>query len=334
MVNSQIAKLAPNLPTGSHQLERASSHRFYFESDSVACYNSFRLAVGRSREALATWTPGGPVQPTVLPFGQKNSGTEAQGPHRIAARALKNISNYVDDWLGFSNDVLELCHDFVAFLKVCFENPITLNTNKTRVGHESVNFFGFIVSKLGTRLADKHLDLIRTLFPPSDIGGLRRTLGLFVVSRRYIQNYAAITKPHTDPLRGRQPTFEWGPAQQATFEDIKDRLLGGIYLAAPDYEVPFHLATDASEDGKGAVLYQLPSVPIEKQHPWSARIHHPQNMPIVQFLSKAWNESQRTRPPFTWRLTGCCGPPTSRNFTPFRRRFRFSPTRTTSFFNG
>jgi hypothetical protein len=70
---------------------------------------------------------------------------------------------------------------------VCFENSITLN-NKTRVGHESANFFGFTVSKLGTRLADKHLDPIRTLVPPSDIGGLRRALGLFVVSRRYVQN--------------------------------------------------------------------------------------------------------------------------------------------------
>jgi hypothetical protein len=96
-------------------LERASGHRFCFESDSVACCNSFRLAVGRSREALAIWTPGGLVQPTVLPFGQKNSGTEAQGPCRVAARALKNIANYVDDWLGFGNDALELCNDFVAF---------------------------------------------------------------------------------------------------------------------------------------------------------------------------------------------------------------------------
>jgi hypothetical protein len=52
------------------------------------------------------------------------------------------------------------------------------------------------------------------------------------------------------------------------------------------------------------VLCQLPSVPIEKQHPWSARIHHPQKMSIVQFLSKAWNESQRNRPPFCLEAGG------------------------------
>ena len=65
-VNLQIQKLVPNLPTGTHQLERAAGHRYYFESDSVVCYNSFVLAPGRSREALAIWTPIGLVQPTVI----------------------------------------------------------------------------------------------------------------------------------------------------------------------------------------------------------------------------------------------------------------------------
>jgi hypothetical protein len=52
LVNTQIEKIAPNLPTGLHQLEQASGHKIYFEADSVACYNSFRLATGVSREAL------------------------------------------------------------------------------------------------------------------------------------------------------------------------------------------------------------------------------------------------------------------------------------------
>jgi hypothetical protein len=75
-VNTKIEKMAPNLPTGTVELEKASGHRLYFESDSVACYNSFRLAVGRSCEALAIWTPLGLAEPTVLPYGQKKSGTD------------------------------------------------------------------------------------------------------------------------------------------------------------------------------------------------------------------------------------------------------------------
>ena len=59
---------------------------------------------------MAKWTPRGLVQPTVLPFGQKNSGTEAQGPYRAAAASLRQIPNYpcVDDWLRCPNTISDL----------------------------------------------------------------------------------------------------------------------------------------------------------------------------------------------------------------------------------
>ena len=92
LVNTMIAKLTPNLPTGTAELEKASGHECCFESDSVACCNSFTLEEGPSREALAAWTSLGLLQPVVLPFGQKNSGTEAQGPHRQAAASLRKCA--------------------------------------------------------------------------------------------------------------------------------------------------------------------------------------------------------------------------------------------------
>jgi hypothetical protein len=141
LVNTQIEKIAPNLPTGLHQLEQASGHKIYFEADSVACYNSFRLAAGISREALAVWTPLGLMQPTVLPFGQKNSGTEAQGPYLLASKKLQQVSNYVDDWLGYSDDFDQLLVNFAAFLAVCLEFNITLNMSKTRFGFPQAQFF-------------------------------------------------------------------------------------------------------------------------------------------------------------------------------------------------
>jgi hypothetical protein len=138
LVNTQIAKLTPNLPTGAVGLEKAAGYLYYFESDSVACYNSFVLSPGESRACLAVWTPCGLLQPTVLPFGQKNGGTEAQGPYRKAAASLSNIANYVGDWLGYDithdNDINDLVKNFAKFLAVCRENNITLNAHKTRTG--------------------------------------------------------------------------------------------------------------------------------------------------------------------------------------------------------
>ncbi len=79
-VNTQIVKIIPNLPNGIEEVEKAAGHAYYWETDAVACYSQFVLAPGQSREALAVWSPIGLVQPTTLPFGQRNSGTEAQGP--------------------------------------------------------------------------------------------------------------------------------------------------------------------------------------------------------------------------------------------------------------
>jgi transposase InsO family protein len=299
-VNSQIAKIVPNLPTGLEEVEKAAGHLWYWESDSVACYSQFTLAAGRSREALAVWTPLGLVQPTTLPFGQKNSGTEAQGPYRAAASEMNRgrHGNYVDDWIGYSDELDQLIEDFECFLKVCEKYVITLGTAKTRFGYSEAQFFGFRVNKEGSHLALKHLDPIRNLVPPGDIHELRRVLGLFVVSRKYLADYALLSRPMTEILKGKPPTFRWGPEQQAAFDTIRDKLLEGVHLAAPDFSLPFHLATDASEDGKGGELYQLPSIPIAQQYPYDVKIHAPDNHAVIFFLSKAFDETQRLRPPF------------------------------------
>ncbi len=164
------------------------------------------------------------MQPTTLPFGQKNSGTEAQGPYRAAAGEMERgrHGNYADDWIGYSDDLNQLIEDSTRFLEVCEKHCITLGISKTRIGYPEAQFFGFRVNKQGSHLALKHLDPIRNLVPPTDIHELRRVLGLFVVSRKYIRDYALVTQPMTMILRGRPPAFQWGPEQQHSFEAIRD----------------------------------------------------------------------------------------------------------------
>ncbi len=53
LVNQQIVL---NLPNGLEEVEKAAGHRYYWETDAVACYSQFVLAPGRSREALTVWT--------------------------------------------------------------------------------------------------------------------------------------------------------------------------------------------------------------------------------------------------------------------------------------
>jgi hypothetical protein len=108
---------------------------------------------------------------------------------------------------NYSNDLDQLIDDFDCFLRVCEKYAITLGIGKTRLGYGEAQFFGFRVNHEGSRLAFKHLDPLRNLVPPIDIHDLRRVLGLFVVSRKYLQDYALILRPMTEVLKGKPPTF-------------------------------------------------------------------------------------------------------------------------------
>jgi hypothetical protein len=102
----------------------------------------------------------------------------------------------------------------------------------------------------------------------------------------------------TELLKGKATAFTWGEQQQTAFDFVRDRLLRGVHLASPDFSLPFHLATDASEDGKGGELYQLPTIPIDKQYPYCAQLHAADLHAVILFLSKAFNETERLKPPF------------------------------------
>jgi hypothetical protein len=69
-------------------------------------------------------------------------------------------------------------------------------------------------------------------------------------------------------------------------------------LCPPRYDLPFHLSANASDDGKGGVLHQLPSVPIEDQHLYNADHHCGDNMSVISCYSKLWPDPTRGRPPF------------------------------------
>jgi hypothetical protein len=315
--------MVPNLPTGTHELERAAGHKYYFETDSVACYNSFQLAPGASREALAIWTPSGLVQPTVLPFGQKNSGTEAQGPYREASKHLKNVSNYVDDWLGYANSYEQLCGSWEQLLQVCETSNITLNTTKTRIGYEAADFFGFTASLAGSCLADKHLNPLRALVPPIDIPEVRRCHGLFVVSRKYVKNFAMLAKPLSDLLRGSKPVFEWGEKQQVAFDHLRDLLLGGGHLAAPDYELT-HQKME-----KAPFFINSPTCLLTTSTPTRPRPTAPTTWPSHAFILKHGTTRNEIARRSILRPTPSYGLWTKSAFTPCHRGFRCTRAATT-----
>ena len=93
-------------------------------------------------------------------------------------------------------------------------------------------------------------------FPtPTNRTKVRSFLGLSGFYRRFIHNYAVISKPLTE-LTKESTQFHWGEAQEKAFSTLKNHLISEPILKAPDFRRTWFLITDACDIGIAAWLGQ------------------------------------------------------------------------------
>jgi hypothetical protein len=71
----------------------------------------------------------------------------------------------------------------------------------------------------------------------------------------FIEGFLKISKPMTELLK-KDKKFEWTPTCEASFQELKKRLMTTLILVMPDMEKPFSIYSDASGQGLGCVLMQ------------------------------------------------------------------------------
>ncbi|KAG8189870.1 hypothetical protein JTE90_023377 [Oedothorax gibbosus] len=85
---------------------------------------------------------------------------------------------------------------------------------------------------------------------------------------RYIPMFSSIAAPLTDSLKGkaRKGPITWTKECEEAFDKLKNCLCNYPVLYSPDYQKPFIVETDASDQGMGVVLSQLADNETE-EHP-------------------------------------------------------------------
>jgi hypothetical protein len=137
----------------------------------------------------------------------------------------------------------------------CHYFRIHLNPNKCSFCIMSGRLLRFIVSTIGIMVDPLKVEAIVQLPPPCTILQLQSLQGKVNFLRRFIANYAEITKGFMRLLKKDVPFF-WDESTQCSFDALKHALTTTPLLWPPNYNKDFLLYLAAAELTIGMVLVQ------------------------------------------------------------------------------
>ena len=142
------------------------------------------------------------------------------------------------------------------FLYRCVEFKLRLNPKKCKIGRDSIEYLGYIISKEGLKPNPAKVDAINSLVPPRNVKEIRIFMGMINYYRSFIRDCAELSLPLNDLLvKGR--TYLWTEKHQECFEELKRRLADNCLRNHFDTSKECFLYTDCSDYACGAVLSQL-----------------------------------------------------------------------------
>jgi hypothetical protein len=120
---------------------------------------------------------------------------------------------------------------------------------------KQVAFLGRVILKGGISMDPSKIQDVLSWKAPTSVSAIRSFLGLAGYYQRFIEGFSKISKPMTELLE-KDKQFEWTPACEASFQELKKQLTTASVLVMPDIEKSFSIYFDVLGQGLGCVLMQ------------------------------------------------------------------------------
>ncbi|KAH9132025.1 hypothetical protein AeRB84_021442 [Aphanomyces euteiches] len=192
----------------------------------------------------------------VMPFGLCNAVPQFE---RLMEDVLRDqlwmsCLVYLDDVIVFSPDFATHISRLRDVLTCLQSAGFKLKMSKCHWGKTSVAFLGHIVTPAGILPNPEKVKSVLRVRPLRNVAEVRAFLGLAGYFRRFIQGFAAISRP-LEKLKTAE-VFEWTSECTDALENLKRKLVSPPILAYPIFEDPFFVMVDACPIAVGAVLMQ------------------------------------------------------------------------------
>ena len=310
LLNAKTVKDAHPLPHQGDCLAALGGNAFFSTMDLTSGFYNVPLHES-DRRFTAFTTPLGLYEYNRLPQGLCNSPASFMRM-MLSIFGDLNFSSllcYLDDLLVVAPSEGEALSRLGEVFSRLRANNLKLAQKKCHFLRKSVKFLGHMLDSSGVSVDQEKVRVISG-FSREDLmkadgctpsqKRVRSFLGMVLYYQHFIPGCSSIAKPLFALTAGqkrkgrgtggtrRAGTFreltpqDWTPVCEKAFDDLKRVLLDCVVLAHPDFDRPFILSTDASLDGLGAVLSQVPAGK-EKARP-------------IAFASKSLSRSQANYP--------------------------------------
>uniref|UniRef100_A0A8C5E363 Gypsy retrotransposon integrase-like protein 1 n=1 Tax=Gouania willdenowi TaxID=441366 RepID=A0A8C5E363_GOUWI len=193
---------------------------------------------------------------------------------------------YLDDVLCYSMTFEDHVNHLRQVLSRMREHGIKLRPTKCELFKREVRYLGRLVSGDGVKMDPQDLKAVLALRDrePQTVGDVKSLLGFLGYYRSFIQDFSRVAKPLFELLqkqntdtnvsknktqkskgklrkgdKGQLPSktpIIWTDEHKRVVARLIEILINPPVLAYPNFDLPFVLHTDASNEGLGAVLYQ------------------------------------------------------------------------------
>src|SRR6187551_743563 len=256
-LNEYTIKNRYPLPLVTDIVNRLQGAKYFTKFDVRWGYNNVRIKEGDEWKA-AFATNQGLFEPLVMFFGLTNSPATFQAlMNSIFADliALGKVAVYLDDILIFTKTMEEHRSLVKEVLRRLQEHDLYLRPEKCEFEKEEIEYLGLVISEGQVRMDPAKVKAVREWVTPRNLRDVRGFLGFANFYRRFIQDFAKITRPLNDLTR-KNARFDWGTHQQAAFDTLRKSFTSAPILTLWDPERPTRLEVDASGFATGGALLQ------------------------------------------------------------------------------
>ena len=261
-LNSYLPDDRYPIPLIQEIFEKLQGAQIFSTIDLKSCYNRFPVHEPDRIKTAFTFENRQYIF-RGCPFSIKTIPALCQRVIQVVLYNIDYAASFFDDIVVFSKKASEHPYHVKEVIERLTNARLIINILKSHFAQESILLLGFRISAKGITADTKKLINVDTWPIPTTTKQLQHYLGFFNYFRAHIPNASSLTHELDNiRLEANLPKV-WNDKHTAAFDRLKQALLNQLPLAYPNFNEPFHVATDASKYGIGAVLYQLD--PINKK---------------------------------------------------------------------